>query len=52
MNGTSYEIDFLFFPSHVVFLWLISELALAKLIFSISGIAVSGANFCVSCAHL
>ena len=30
MIGTSYEIDFLFFPSHVVLLWLISELALAS----------------------
>ena len=26
-------------------------LALAKLIVSINGVAVSGANFCVSCAH-
>ena len=24
MIGTSYEIDFLFFPSHMVILWLIS----------------------------
>ena len=30
MIGTTYEIDFLFFPSHIVFLWLISELALAS----------------------
>ena len=25
--GTSCEIDFSFFPSHIVFLWLISRLA-------------------------
>ena len=30
MIGTSYEIDFLFFPSRIVLLWLISELALAS----------------------
>ena len=29
MIGTSYEINFSFFPSHSVLLWLISELALA-----------------------
>ena len=27
MIGTSYEIDFLLFPSHIVLLWLISGLA-------------------------
>ena len=27
MIGTSYEIDFSFFPSHSVLLWLISGLA-------------------------
>ena len=27
MIGTSYEIDFSFFPSHIVLLWLISGLA-------------------------
>ena len=30
MVGTSYEIDFSFFSSRVVLLWLISELALAS----------------------
>ena len=30
MIGTSYEIDFSFFPSHIVLLWLISELASAN----------------------
>ena len=27
MIGTSYKIDFSFFPSHYVFLWLISRLS-------------------------
>ena len=31
--------------------FVLSDLALAKLIFSINGIAVSGANFCASCAQ-
>ena len=68
MIGTSYEIDFLFFPSHIVLLWLtnglanklsfrkrkicVIGLALAKLNFLINKIAVSRANFCFSCAHL
>ena len=30
MIGTSYEIDFLSFLSHIALLWLISELALAS----------------------
>ena len=30
MIGTSYEIDFSFFPSHIILLWLISGLALAS----------------------
>ena len=30
MIGTSYEINFLFFPPHIVLLWLISELPLAS----------------------
>ena len=29
MVGTSYKIDFSFFPFHIVLLWLISRLALA-----------------------
>ena len=30
MIGTSYAIDFSFFPSHIELLWLISESALAS----------------------
>ena len=30
MIGTSYETYFSFFPSHIVLLWLFSELALAS----------------------
>ena len=30
MIDTRYEIDFLVFPSHIVLLWLISELVLAS----------------------
>ena len=59
MIGTSYEIDFLLFPSYIILLWLISVsfrlrkicvigIALAKLIFSINGIAVSGAIFALA----